>query len=270
MRIQLIVPPATTLSREAIGFVEGMKEAFGKAAFQVELVDKHPDLIHVVGIRNEVSMQAITKAHSRQIPVACSPLGELTPWNLQQHLARTQAPNLKNALQSANLIHVTGPFEQKTVEEIARKHGRTILAPNPVVTNASTFEHVAQILVEEYIQLIQKQEDAKRMEIKKLLVGESDEVASSLYEKILYLRYMNQRQTLPLLLLHELAALLTQSDYDENAFSKNLKRYAIEGFFPRLEQILAEQSSLTEGFMPLPPVDDRETERMRKYVFVQE
>ena len=53
------------------------------------------------------------------------------------------------------------------------------------------------------------------------------------------------------------------TDYDENALAAHLERLSIRDFTGRLMQIYSETLRLTIGFMPVDPIDDRQTEAMR-------
>lgn len=267
MRIQFVIP--AKLPVEATSFAEGLRTSMQKKyGSEVELIDQHPDIIHIFGVWNYQSAQTVIKSAQLQIPVVYSPMGDLTPWNKEKHPAGQHKNALRKAIQCADLIHVTGPSERTVIEEMTAKHARIFLMPNPVVTMAISFDSCATIVHEEYRKLINQREEFKQKEIRGLLSSNNiKESIADICSNVLYLQYMNHRQTLPLSHLHTLSSLLTSSDYDESAFPKILKKLGIDVFFPRLEQLMEENSHLTEGFMPVSPINDKTTQLMRSHLF---
>jgi len=64
----------------------------------------------------------------------------------------------------------------------------------------------------------------------------------------------------------QLSQLLRYTDYDERLLRHALLRLRIAKQSARLFQLLSEHYALTEGFMPIQPVDDRRTKRMRRNI----
>ena len=73
-----------------------------------------------------------------------------------------------------------------------------------------------------------------------------------------------QRHTLIRRHLVQLYMLLRYSDYDEDKLERMLRSLQMKPFASRLMQILHESLALEEGFMPIPPKDDRTTSSIRK------
>ncbi len=67
-----------------------------------------------------------------------------------------------------------------------------------------------------------------------------------------------------LLRLVEMAKALYDDRLDEEALSKELDKEKLKPLFQSLLQVLSEQTLLTEGFMPCPPLDNQTTLRMRQ------
>ena len=64
--------------------------------------------------------------------------------------------------------------------------------------------------------------------------------------------------------LMEFYQTLRFTEYDEDKFQRMTKQLKIQKFAARLMQILHETFYLEEGFMPIPPVDDKRTNKLRK------
>lgn len=58
--------------------------------------------------------------------------------------------------------------------------------------------------------------------------------------------------------------LLRFGEYDEDKFQRMLKQLKLQKFTARLMQILQETYYLEEGYMPIPPIDDKRTNNIRK------
>jgi hypothetical protein len=71
-------------------------------------------------------------------------------------------------------------------------------------------------------------------------------------------------EPLCLLRLVELDRTLRQPAVNDDSLADELSDQSMTRYFQRLLQLLAEQTLIDEGFMPLPPVDDRLTQQMRK------
>jgi hypothetical protein len=70
----------------------------------------------------------------------------------------------------------------------------------------------------------------------------------------------------PLSMLHlvELDRALRQPDIDDDSLAAELSDQSMTRYFQRLLQLLSENTLIEEGFMPLPPINDRNTGQMRR------
>jgi hypothetical protein len=73
-----------------------------------------------------------------------------------------------------------------------------------------------------------------------------------------------RKNGITLLHLTELFRALYDDQLDEEALMKQLESQKLRHLFQSMLQILKEQLLLDEGFMPCPPVDDRQTARLRR------
>lgn len=79
------------------------------------------------------------------------------------------------------------------------------------------------------------------------------------------LRIIRQIERKPLLLhLIELTRELYRDNVNDEKLCEMLEEKSLSGFAARLMQVLSEQVLLDEGFMPLDPIDDKQTEHLRK------
>lgn len=75
-----------------------------------------------------------------------------------------------------------------------------------------------------------------------------------------------RRGAMPLGRLAELYRILRFTDYDEAEFARLVKQGRQEKFVGRMLGIMADILGLTEGFMPLAPIHDSETERLARNI----
>lgn len=69
--------------------------------------------------------------------------------------------------------------------------------------------------------------------------------------------------------LVSLASALRRPDVDDEQIAASLSEHHLTRYFQRLLQILREQTLLEEGFMPLTPQDDRQTQQLRRQLTPQ-
>lgn len=69
--------------------------------------------------------------------------------------------------------------------------------------------------------------------------------------------------------MSEIFRLLRFEDYDEDLLKSILHKLGISGYTCRILTILSETFLLTEGFMPFEPINDRNTEKLRKIIYKQ-
>lgn len=80
-------------------------------------------------------------------------------------------------------------------------------------------------------------------------------------------RMIRQIQKQPLLLhLIEITRELYRDSVDDDQLLQSLEEKGIQKYASRLMQVLHEQTLLEEGFMPLPPTDDRGTRQIRNLI----
>ena len=83
---------------------------------------------------------------------------------------------------------------------------------------------------------------------------------------LLYLRYQYHRRNIKKQTLQELNDTLNSLEYDEDALNDMLEQLNEEQFAARIMQVLSEDYQLTEGFMPLDPLNDKQTQRIREAI----
>ena len=82
----------------------------------------------------------------------------------------------------------------------------------------------------------------------------------------MYAEYLYKRGNIPQNILNDLAKTMMEADYDEDHMEELLNSLGLEEFAGRLEQIMLDQSILSEGFMPVSIVNDKTTDKIKEII----
>ena len=82
-------------------------------------------------------------------------------------------------------------------------------------------------------------------------------------------RQIERKKKLSLRMLADLYTVIKYNDYDEDRLADVLRHLRLYRYSRRMIQLLAEKVLLKEGFMPIPPRDDRKTKGIKRNNFVQ-
>ena len=63
---------------------------------------------------------------------------------------------------------------------------------------------------------------------------------------------------------------MTSNNYNEDDMETLLKRLKLHDFIASLEKVIEEEASLTEGFEPVPALDNRLTKKIRKVIIKED
>ena len=84
--------------------------------------------------------------------------------------------------------------------------------------------------------------------------------------RIVYLRHLYIKGSIPQAFLDETSGIMTESNYDEDAMVQLLRRLKVDKFAAFAMELLARKSTLTEGFMPIELRDGKLVEKMERMV----
>lgn len=94
-------------------------------------------------------------------------------------------------------------------------------------------------------------------------IGEGEELLRTITVMVLNIRYHLRANTLSMRHIADLYDVIRYEDYDEDRLVKVLKRVRTNKLATRLLQLETEYFYLTEGFLPLLPLDDNGTQAIR-------
>lgn len=269
MRIRLYIP--SRLSDDTDGaaeaFVSELRQAL-EAQPDVDIVEENPDVVHLLGCWNKDVDQQMKRCRRLRIPTVYSPLGGLSPWSLTQHSTAQERLRQKRTTRSANLVQVWGPEEKA---EILRRKWATEIT---VVKNSATaidfsLTDLASAMTDIYNKVAVVHDKAIRINIDKHVAEAMDgaeDDAKEVARRLLYAHYYMGRGELPQAVLNDLSETMLHAEYDEEDFAADLKAMGIYDFTARLEQLMAETASLTEGFMPIVAINDKKTNKLKSII----
>ena len=99
--------------------------------------------------------------------------------------------------------------------------------------------------------------------------NEEDAIIKKIATIIANTRQIERKKKLSLRLLADLYTVIKYNDYDEDRLADVLRHLRLYRYSRRMIQLLAEKVLLKEGFMPVPPRDDRKTKGIKRNNFVQ-
>ena len=99
--------------------------------------------------------------------------------------------------------------------------------------------------------------------------NEEDAIIKKIATIIANTRQVERKKKLSLRLLADLYTVIKYNDYDEDRLADVLRHLRLYRYSRRMIQLLAEKILLKEGFMPIPPLDDRNTKSIKRNNFAQ-
>ena len=229
-------------------FVELLQQQLEEAGHTVVYEGSDVDLIHILGAPTYRAKKMLGGARSRLIPVVWSPMRTVNKWMLRH----------------ATAIHVWGLHEQQQLQKLS-KNTTVFLIKNPIVTNDITKQGLLNGMLQLYDNILKTHDTQIRSNIEERItkLGETEEVIHKILFEFLYMRYLFQRHAIPVDTLRNLRNIMTSNNYNEDDMDSILTRLKLHDFIASLEKVMEEEASLTEGFEPIPVLDNRLTKKIR-------
>lgn len=270
MRIQLYISEKAKENEINKQLVSSLEKLYQEQP-DIIMTDENPDIVHIFGAWNLETTKFASQLYKKTIPYVYSPLGGLLPWNMKRNSMKENQLLLYSAQKKmttqASMVHVCGELEKKTIEESKWNENLTLIK-NFVITNDITLEIMAKELLKLYGEIIASYDFKVHEEIQNKVnnLEEEDENIRLIFGKILAAQHQVNRGYIKQETLDDLSHVMIAADYDEDAMANLLRKYRIDLFAARLEQVLLEESTLTEGFTTIPPIQDKETENIRQSI----
>ena len=206
-----------------------------------QLRQQHPDIIHIIGWDADATQKLTAHADALHIPYVVTPLGAFLPWRRCKW----------RAFPDTTLV-ASSKIEHDHLRDHVQSE-RLRLVSSPVSTTAITAQEYATEMMDAYEQAIRLHDEAIRTDIGKR-IQQMDDIGkdmADILQEALYIGYLHQRGGVTQASLDHLSYTMIHADYDEALMAERLEQLRFTSFFAQLETLLAEQSTLTEGFMPI-------------------
>ena len=271
MRIRYYIAPS--LAKEHVGrklaqlLAATMTEAEGVevvCSSTLPLSDSHPEstphLVHVFGAWDSAAAKFLSKAHRRTIPVVYSPVGGLLDWNKEELSPQKRVallPGQKSMIARSQVVFAWSDQERKSIEAM-KKPQRMEEFANPVISNTISVHALAASMLAIYQQALAGFDAKVRERINNDISKWKDS------EGITSVLFKLHQGCIPHESLTDLCQTMVQTDYNEDEMNDILRQMKWDKRMSRLEQIMSETDGLTEGFMPLPPLNDNVTKKIKE------
>lgn len=227
----------------------------------------YPDIVHIWGEWNEQTIKEIKHWKRIFTPVVFSSLQGLSELctNSGSTISALKKKDVRTVCRLSDIVIVQGQKEHDLVEKYGKKDATILL--NPTVTSIVSEQETASLLNQIYTSLYQSHD--KRMQEqcqKRSQQATADESMSPILAQILYVRYLFQHGTCYDSNLTQLSESLKKLDTDEERLSNVFQRIKIKTFTQRIMAIMEQRGYLSEGFMPIEKLDDKQTKQMNKTI----
>lgn len=231
------------------------------------LTDENPDIVHLFGAWEKSISSLANRLYKKTIPYVYSPLGGLLPWHTKRQAFKGKMAAQKRIASRASTIHACSPVERDFLLQ-GGWNKEVVVIKNSVITNDIQEETMVSNLVKLYNEIIASYHFKTHEDIqnKVLSLEEEDENIRYVFGKILLAHHEMHRGNMSQESLDDLAQAMTVVEYDEDKMANLLHQHKLDQFLGRLEQVMMEISTLTEGFTTLPPIQDKLTEQMKESI----
>jgi hypothetical protein len=269
MNLQIIATQELQQSHVNMRLYECLCHEIGEQGI-VTVVDKNPDIVHLLGAWNKESIKVIQGFNAKNIPVVFTSVDGLIGLNASEYKLSNQSSIshcVINISQRVAAVHVCGSVEDHIVHELS-KGVNTFCIKNCYYTNVISKQDMLRKFEEMYVSIAEKHEESIRRLISTQIkdANISDQAIARITSKILYLQNLHIKGSIPIAYVNELSKTFIETDYDERQLCTVLHKLKLYKFTSRAMQMLSECSTLTEGFMPMPPTDDKVTTTLKQSV----
>ncbi len=265
MRISFIAPKNN--KREYINYemYETLKHT-SENAEGITVTDDFPDVVHIFGTWNS-SFTKFCKTFSRRgIPIVFTCIEGL-PASTRLRKSPIKKHFNRKISHLATGLHVCGNAEKALIKG-SGSISNIYCINNACQTSLISNEEMASKAVEMYKKVIDDNECLTKKHIVSFLKRKkvSDDTIKTICFKLLYIKHLLRRGNLPRHFLQDLADYLTFNNYDEDKMSTTLKKAGIIKFASRMMYVLNNNSTLTEGFMPIAATDDKQARHIESLI----
>ena len=233
----------------------------------IMLVDENPDIIHIFGSWDNMSLEAVRKYRDREIPIVFTASDGLVALGVSKNSQKISVKVrsfIKKISQVVSAIHVCGTIESAIIKKQCQKVNLFCIG-NCNYTSLISKQKMLYDFCHMYIAVAKKYEEGIRLAIEHKIkdAGITDATLIKMVSKVYYLHYLQIKGSIPQQYIDDLSEIFTKVDCDEQQLRIALRKVKLYQFTSRTMQMLTDCSTLTEGFMPLPPINDKMTNSLK-------
>lgn len=239
------------------------------------------DIIHFFGCWDMKAARLACRARKMGIPYIITLLGGVSAWNNRHPLCKRflqwaayQRPMSKRA----EALIATTTLEQQYIGHLLPQQ-KIVHIPNSLFNRLILAEEMAQQVVLVYEQAYRSFEQCRKQKIINALLpkGRVNEQSGTnaieqlsseerIVFQILYIHARMPHRNIPQKELHTLYQLLHDTEYNDDTVAFLLHRHHLDRYARQLFQVMTDWTELTEGFMPLPPLEQKNNNVIREYI----
>jgi len=224
------------------------------------------DVLHILGCWDAKAAKLAKKAKKMGIPYVVSPLGGLSKWNMSKPRTKRALQRMryqKGMIKNAEAILTTTPMEMEYLINLKWNH-HIFRIPNAMFISQETLQHMATLMAQVYEKIYNSHEDKRIQSINEKINGDDPE--HKVVAQIMLIHSRMPHKNIPGTYLTEMHHLLNDTDYSDDIVEQLLRKNKLHKFSCRLFAAMNRKTHLTEGFMPMPPKDDKESKIIEKYI----
>lgn len=224
------------------------------------------DIIHIIACWEHRAARLACKARKMRIPYVISTMGGLNQWTLHH-------PQIKHSLQcmryQRSMMRYAGAVITTTEPEknfIANLKWTSVIfrIPNSLLNSSETAESMSQKIAQVYDNVFEKASEKMKFYADDSIKGEGPEQDVARLIKLINMRMPHRN--IPKDMTASLATMLHDTDYSDDDLADILKKTHLYKYSASLFAVMQKMNGLTEGFMPMPPSDDKTTKKIEGYI----
>lgn len=247
-------------SKSGIGLYHAYKSILERGLETVDDLYK-ADVAILLGAWDHKLSRLAREARHMGMPYVVAPLGDLSPWNRGHPSARRWVKKgwyQRSLARDAACLIATTPMEKEQLLRLGWQEDVRMVR-YPVYTGMATEATMAEGFNAICRSVLA---DSERL-LRERIADMSDD---PICRQLLAIYARMPHRDIPADMMGRLHRLLMADDYDEDSLAREIGQLRLTHFSASLFQAMRGITGLTEGFMPLPPREDRLARRIAGYV----
>ncbi len=256
MKVYLFISKGKKLLKMYLPYIEALNQKFD---ITHSLVDA--DLVLIVGAWTMQGAQLARKSRKMGIPYIVCPLGDISERNRKHPylMRRLQTSVYQETMyKKANCIIATTPMEREYLVKLDWNKNISLIRyfGYSHLTSESTMQEDWETINDTTL---------SNFEYKKAEMI-ATQTHNTIIAQIMQIQSRMPHKNIPQKYLDDLNTLLYADDYDEDAICQELAKLKLSNYAASVFQAMTDKTGLTEGFMPLPAKQGRESKEILRYV----